>query len=267
MAIDAPVRRRWIEAGVVAGVFLLAFLFIAPAVERAKESSRQSMSKNNLKQIGIALSTYHEVHGMLPYGGVFDEQGTPFHGWMTAIGRYTAALPYHEFPDPNFPWDDPVNLERAFHQFASPFQNPSMAERKSIDGLPLAHYAANQRLFYRNSVVTLKDVPQQNATALVGDCNGNFLPMGSPFQWRDLSLGIGTTPDGFGCPTRDITMFLMADGSVRALNNRTDAAVAQALAGPASLAPTPDQVAKPSVRYRLKTRRGKTLSLIESQPP
>ena len=254
MSIDASVRLRWLQAGVAIGVVVIAVALILPAVERSREVSRRSQSKNNLKQIALALDTYHDAYNMLPYGGIFDDQGTPFHGWMTALGPYLAAIPYYEFLDPKFPWDDPVNLERALRQFAMPFQNPSVAERTSADGLPLAHYAANQRLFYRNSVVSLSDVEEKSATALVGDCNGNFIPIGYPFHWRDLSAGIAKTPDAFGCPTRDITMLIMADGSGRLLNNRTDAAVVQTLAGPESLEPSPDQVAKPNVPYRLNTR-------------
>jgi type II secretory pathway pseudopilin PulG len=252
MSIDASVRTRWIQAGVVVGVIVVAFALILPAMEQARESARRSQSKNNLKQIGLALSNYHETFKMLPHGGVFGKDGTPFHGWTTSLDPFLAQRAV--FLDPRFPWDDPVNIDYIIHGFAWIFQNPSIPELQSPDGLPLVHYAANQRLFYRNSVVSLSDVAEKGATALVGDCDGNFVPLGYPFNWRDISLGIGLSPDGFGCPSRDGTMFVMADLSVRWLNNRTDATVAQALAGPGLPEPTADQVAKPSKPYRLLIR-------------
>jgi type II secretory pathway pseudopilin PulG len=254
MSIDASVRTRWIQAGVVVGAIVVAFALILPAIEQSRESARRSQSKNNLKQIGLALQTYQEVHSKLPYGGIFDEMGTPFHGWTTALNLLLSQRASYDTPDPKFPWDDPVNIDRFFHQYVGVFQNPSIAELQSPDGLPLVHYAANQRLLYRNSVVSLDDVPEKDATALIGDANGNFVPVGYPFNWRDLSLGIGTSPDGFGCPRRNGTMFLMADQAVRWFDNRVDANVVQSLAGPGSPEPSPDQVAKPSEPYRLTVR-------------
>lgn len=134
------------------------------------------------------------------------------------------------------------------------FRNPSIPERLTPDGLPLAHYAANQRAFYRNSVVSLDDMTEKAATMLIGDCNGNFVPVGYPFNWRDVMLGIGRSPEGFGCPARKITTLLMADGSVRLLNDQIDLAVVQSLAGQGMREPRPDQVAKPTEPYRLKIR-------------
>jgi hypothetical protein len=49
-------------------------------------------------------------------------------------------------------------------------------------------------------------------------------------------------------------MFVMADESVRWLNNRADATVALALAGPGLPEPSPDDVAKPAEPYRLMIR-------------
>src|SRR5258707_8888257 len=102
MSIDASVFRRWIQAAIVIGVVLVTVALILPAIQQAREGARRSQSRNNLKGIGLALSNYHAQTGMLPYGGIFDKEGTPFNGWTTALDPYLAQLPYFSFPDPNF---------------------------------------------------------------------------------------------------------------------------------------------------------------------
>ena len=42
---------------------------LLPAIQGAREAARKSHCQNNLKQIGIALLTYHDVHGAFPSGG------------------------------------------------------------------------------------------------------------------------------------------------------------------------------------------------------
>ncbi len=43
---------------------------LLPAVQAARESARRSQCQNNLRQIGIALHSYHSVHRQLPIGCV-----------------------------------------------------------------------------------------------------------------------------------------------------------------------------------------------------
>ena len=62
-------RRRaftLIELLVVIAIIAILVALLLPAVQQAREAARRAQCKNNLKQIGIAMHNYHEVHNQFP---------------------------------------------------------------------------------------------------------------------------------------------------------------------------------------------------------
>jgi prepilin-type N-terminal cleavage/methylation domain-containing protein len=55
-----------IELMVVVAVIGILTAILLPAVQRTREAARRTNCKNNLKQLGIALTAYAEQHGMFP---------------------------------------------------------------------------------------------------------------------------------------------------------------------------------------------------------
>ncbi len=51
-----------IEVLVALGVIGVLVALLIPAVQRARESARRAACLNNMRQIGIALQNYHDVH-------------------------------------------------------------------------------------------------------------------------------------------------------------------------------------------------------------
>jgi len=72
MQLDITRRRGFtlIELLVVIAIIAILVALLLPAVQQARESARRSQCRNNLKQWGLALHNYHDVHNTFPQGAM-----------------------------------------------------------------------------------------------------------------------------------------------------------------------------------------------------
>jgi prepilin-type processing-associated H-X9-DG protein len=122
---------------VCGGGVLVALLL--PAVQAAREAARRNQCSNNLKQIGIALQNYHDVHKTFPPAYTVDANGNKMHSWRVLILPFIDDSISHNVAE-NYhfdePWDSPNN-QRLGAVAPSIFNCPS-----SMDDGPTTNYVA-----------------------------------------------------------------------------------------------------------------------------
>jgi len=90
-----------VELLVAMAIIAVLIAILLPAVQSAREASRRTSCRNNLKQIGLALNSYHETYLMFPPGWIgvtnqqFDANGPSGLSWgafcLPMIEQYAAA--------------------------------------------------------------------------------------------------------------------------------------------------------------------------------
>jgi hypothetical protein len=104
---------------------LVAFVEgIAPQILAAREAARQSVFRGHLKQIGIAIHSFHESYGHAPASAAYaTDDGKPLLSWRVALLPMLDENAMFNQIDKTQPWDGPENkaiLEQMPEVYKSP---------------------------------------------------------------------------------------------------------------------------------------------------
>ena len=139
-----------IELLVVIAIIAVLIALLLPAVQAAREAARRSQCVNNLKQLGLALHNYHDIHGAFPIGQGLNVAT----GSTNNISAQTRLLSFMEQANLanainfSYPSTDPSNAT-ALVTSVNTFLCPS----DSANQLPAGSAGTNYRVNYGTSIV------------------------------------------------------------------------------------------------------------------
>ena len=215
-----------IELLVVIAIVGFLILLLMPAVRTPRHAARRSQCRNNLKQIGLALHSYHDSFGAFPPAYTVDASGRKLHSWRTLILPYVDQAPLYSKIDLAKPWDDPVNVELTRTPLSA-YCCPSLGN-DSTQTTYLAVVSAESILRPEQSL-TIKDVTDglSNTLVVIEVESAGAVPWASPEDHGAEYLLTATE--------KTVTSHeggshgLVADGSVRFLDKKLPADVRRGL--------------------------------------
>ncbi len=181
---NTPGQRRaftLIELLVVIAIIAILIALLLPAVQQAREAARRVSCKNNIHQLSLALHTYHEAHGIFPFG-VLGTSGNvtvdePLTTWQSIILPNLEQVTLVDVYDYNFRFDHANNASAVIRKLPV-FMCPNMEGQLVDNRYGPSHLAGNagtvpgdnNGILYPMSAVTFADITDGTSnTLLVGE--------------------------------------------------------------------------------------------------
>jgi len=202
------------------------------------ERSEHDNSKSNLTKIADGVNSYHDLYSSFPAGGSLLFRAIPGHSWQTALLPMLDQQVLYNRIHLEQPWNAQSNRDPFSTRL--PFYTHPLIQKKnpqSNPGYSYSHYSGNRFVLPLGRSLTRDEITDGTSqTILAGEVSDNFKPWADPTNSRDPTLGIHTSPEGFGSPWGNShlygTHFLMTDGSVKPIKDNIDPKILKALATP-----------------------------------
>ena len=206
-----------VELLVVIAIIGILIALLLPAVQAAREAARRMQCTSNLKQIGVAMHGYHDVHRIFPPGAVHAPRGLT---WYTFVLPYMEQEAQYERIDPHgqlVPTTAPASgpLVEQLGMFRCP-SDTGESVNKWYGNYPTVNYVASRTMF--NAPGNSMGWPASLSMREITDGSSHTFLLSERGLFERSTAGVWsgwvTTAGCFNfCSTRPInTPFIMTNG-------------------------------------------------------
>lgn len=183
--MEKPIRRpsslgyhrgfTLVELLVVIAIIGILIALLLPAVQAAREAARRAQCSNNLKQIGLAMHNYHDVHETLPVGSYECCWGT----WLVGIMPYMELMTLYS----KYSYQNMYDQPEGGHRYGDAINKPVTTQRISAYTCPSDQWSTHYSgVTHHNYVVNMGNTGRSHNR----DYNGVIFA-GAPFGAVTLS--------------------------------------------------------------------------------
>ncbi len=221
---------------------------LLPAVQQAREAARRTQSKNNIKQIMLAMHNYHDTFNKFPQGTVpnDDLEIEERLSWLVSILPFLEQAPLYDQVNMKAGWESEEN-SNWFKTVIPTYNHPNFPVNK-VDGYGATHYLGMAGVGAKGPTLEANDpkagvFAYNRATHMrdIRDGTSNTIAVGETTDPGPYAAGGKSTirplvkqpyingGNGFGSKSVGGAQFGLADGSVRFISENIDPEVMEAL--------------------------------------
>jgi hypothetical protein len=195
------------------------------AISTAREAANRASCSCHLKQLGLALHTYHDMHGKFPPAYFVDSKGRKTHSWRAMLLPYVGGGDVYARYDFNEPWDGPNN-RKLWDQMPSTYRCPSddTSPPNTTSYVAIVGPTTMWPGAKSGSLATIQD--GSSSTIAIVEAEKLAVPWLEPTDLDEATMSmIINDPAAAAAPSSPHpygVMVLLADGSTRFLRNEVD---------------------------------------------
>jgi len=200
---------------------------VQASAEPLRVEARRKQSVNNLKQLGLAMHSYHDVYRHFPAAAICDKNGKPLLSWRVAVLPFVEQQALYDQFHLDEPWDSEHNkplIAKMPAVFRSPRSKLPQTQGRTNYVVPVGP----ETIFPGKKGIDIREIRDGTSnTIMVLEVSDQQAPIWTkpddwPFDPKDPAKGLGGLYEGGFYAT-------FADGSVRFLPLPQDAARLRAL--------------------------------------
>ena len=206
------------EIAALGGLGAVGLGFALPAVQKVREAAGRASSSNNLKQLGIAIHSFHDANNRFP-ADIKDKTGKAILSWRVEILPYIEQQALYQQIKLDEPWDGPNNRNLAKMRIPT-FTSPNAPNVQLPDGWGATHY----RGVSGKGMAFDSTAPRLNFAGFTDGLSNTIMVVetGDPVPWmkpEDLTIPAKGAIPRIEVPGRPGQFnALFGDGSVRWMN-------------------------------------------------